>query len=154
MDRFYQVGTASLIEHDALIDRFMGDQVVGYFVPGFAGPEHARKAVECALDIVGATGHPSGAPWVPVGAGVHTGTAFVGAVGKAGDGDMVEFTAIGDSVNIAARLASVAQTGEVVISEEAFSAAGARTDAEQRELTLKGVSAPVKVRVLRVDPTP
>jgi len=51
-------------------------------------------------------------------------------------------------------LASVAQTGEVVISEEAFSAAGAGTDAEQRELTLKGVSAPVKVRVLRVDPTP
>ena len=154
MDRFYQVGTASLIKHDALIDRFMGDQVVGYFVPGFAGPKHARKAIECALDILRATGHANDAPWVPVGAGVHTGNAFVGAVGKAGEGDMVEFTAIGDSVNIAARLASVAQTGDLVVSEEAFNAADAREDAEQREPTLKGVSTPVKVRVLRIDSTP
>ena len=149
MDRFYQVGTAALIEHDALIDRFMGDQVVGYFVPGFAGQSHARKAVQCALDILRATGHGGDSPWVPVGAGVHTGIAFVGSVGKVGEGDMVEFTAIGDSVNIAARLASVAQAGEVMISEEAFGAADVGGDVERRELTLKGVSTPVKVRILR-----
>jgi adenylate cyclase len=154
MDRFYQVGTAALIEHDALIDRFMGDQVVGYFVPGFAGAKHARKAIECALAILRATGHADAAPWVPVGAGVHTGTAFVGAVGKGGEGDMVEFTAIGDAVNIAARLASVAQTGEIVVTEEAFGAADVGGALERRALTLKGVSTAVKVRVLRVGVTP
>lgn len=65
-------------------------------------------------------------------------------------GDLVEFTAIGDSVNIAARLASVAQTREVVVSDEAVSAAALVGDPERREFTLKGVSARVNVRVLRL----
>jgi adenylate cyclase len=148
MDRFYEVGIDALIAHGALIDRFMGDQVVGYFAPGFAGPSHARQAVLSGLDILRATGHGDAKPWVPVGAGVHTGRAFVGSVGKGQD--MAELTALGDPVTIAARLASVAATGEVVVSEEAFAASGLEGDPERRELTLKGVSAPVNVRVLRL----
>jgi adenylate cyclase len=147
MDRFYGVGIDALIAHGALIDRFMGDQVVGYFTPGFAGTQHAREAVLSGLDILRATGHES-TPWVPVGAGVHTGRAFLGSVGKSED--MAELTAIGDPVNIAARLASVAATGEVVVSEQAFGASGLAGDPERRELTLKGVEFPVPVRVLRV----
>jgi adenylate cyclase len=126
----------------------MGDQVVGYFVPGFAGPQHAREAVLSGLDILRATGHGAETPWVPVGAGVHTGGAFVGSVGKGED--MAELTAIGDPVNIAARLASTAATGEVVVSEEAFAASGLGGDPERRELELKGVGSPVSVRVLRL----
>jgi adenylate cyclase len=152
MDRFYEVGIDALIAHGALIDRFMGDQVVGYFAPGFAGPRHAREAVLSGLDILRATGHADEIPWVPVGAGVHIGKAFVGSVGKGED--MAELTAIGDPVNIAARLASVAATGELVVSEEAFAASSLEGDPEQRELLLKGVAAPVKVRVLRVADPP
>jgi adenylate cyclase len=148
MDRFYGVGIDALIAHGALIDRFMGDQVVGYFTPGFAGTQHAREAVLSGLDILRATGHGDQTPWVPVGVGVHTGKAFVGSVGK-GD-DMAELTAIGDPVNIAARLASVAETGEVVVSEDAFVASGIEGDPERRELILKGVGAPVNVRVLGI----
>lgn len=146
MDRFYETGIDALIAHGALIDRFMGDQVVGYFVPGFAGPEHARQAVLCGLAILRATGHLEATPWVPVGVGVHTGEAFVGAVGKGAD--MAELTAMGDDVNIAARLASVAAVGELVVSEAAFAAAGLKADVAPRQLELKGVSARVPVRVL------
>jgi adenylate cyclase len=152
MDRFYATGIDALIAHGALIDRFMGDQVVGYFAPGFAGPQHARQAVLSGLDILRATGHGDAAPWVPVGAGVHSGTAFVGSVGKGED--MAELTAIGDPVNIAARLASIAGTGEIIVSEEAFVAAGLAGEPERRELTLKGVSTPVKVRVLTLADAP
>jgi adenylate cyclase len=148
MDRFYGVGIDALIAHGALIDRFMGDQVVGYFAPGFAGAQHAREAVLSGLDILRATGHDGQTPWVPVGAGVHTGVAFVGSVGK-GD-DMAELTALGDAVTIAARFASVAATGELIVSEDAFTASGLAGDPERRELTLKGVATPVKVRVLGV----
>jgi adenylate cyclase len=148
MNRFYETGVDALIAHGALIDRFMGDQVVGYFVPGFAGPHHARQAVLCGLAILQATGHGEQWPWVPVGAGVHTGDAFVGSVGKGQD--LAELTAIGDAVNVAARLASVAGVGELVVSEEAFAAAGLDGDHERRELNLKGVTEPVKVRVLRL----
>jgi len=148
MDRFYETGVDALITYGALIDRFMGDQVVGYFVPGFAGPRHARQAVLCGLEILRATGHGDQAPWVPVGLGVHTGVAFVGSVGK-GD-DLAELTATGEAVNVAARLASVAGVGELVLSEEAFTVAEIEGDHERRELTLKGVTARVPVRVLKL----
>ncbi len=147
MDRFYRTGVEALISYGALIDRFMGDQVVGYFVPGFAGPQHARQAVLCGLEILHGTGHDNEMPWIPVGAGVHTGDAFVGSVGK-GD-DLAELTAIGDAANVGARLASVADIGELVVSAAAYAAAGLSGDAESRELVLKGVTAPVSVRVLR-----
>jgi len=136
MDRFYRTGVEALISYGALIDRFMGDQVVGYFVPGFAGREHARQAVLCGLEILHATGHDNEIPWIPVGAGVHTGDAFVGSVGKGED--LAELTAIGDAANVGARLASVADIGELVVSAAAYAAAGLSGDAESRELVLKG----------------
>jgi adenylate cyclase len=88
-------------------------------------------------------------PWVPVGVGVHTGEAYVGTVGR-GSG-LVELTAIGEDVNVAARLASVAAAGELVCSDNAYVAAGAGYPAERREVVLKGVSAPISVRVIRAN---
>ena len=148
MDRFYSEGTEILMRSGALIERFMGDQIVGYFVPGYAGPSHARVAVDAALKLLRATGNAAGvARWVPIGVGVHTGNAFVGTVGRA-DG-MVDLTAIGEDVNVAARLASAAGPGEIVLSERTYLAAGPGPDGQRRELTLKGVSGVVHVRVLR-----
>jgi adenylate cyclase len=150
MARFYEAGADALVAYGALVDRFMGDQVVGYFVPGFAGAEHARQATLCGLRLLRDTGHATGEPWIPVGVGVHTGVAFVGTVGRGGDAQ-VELTALGEPVNVAARLASVAEQGEMVVSDDAFVASGLSGDPERRELTLKGVSEPVAVRILRVD---
>ena len=145
MDRFYGTGVDILIRHDALVERFMGDQVVGYFIPGFAGPNHARVAIRAGLELLRATGHaPGEEPWVPSGIGVHTGEAYVGTVGT----DVLEFTALGDAVNLAARLASVAATGELVASDAAYAAAGLTVPAERRQLELKGVSLPAHVRIL------
>jgi class 3 adenylate cyclase len=78
---------------------------------------------------------------------VHTGEAFVGTVGRAGG--LIELTAIGESINVAARLASVAAAGELVCSEAAYVASGLTHPGERREVVLKGVSAAVPVRVLR-----
>ncbi|OLC52972.1 MAG: hypothetical protein AUH85_15360 [Chloroflexi bacterium 13_1_40CM_4_68_4] len=147
LDRFYSTGVETLIEGGAIVDRFMGDQVVGYFVPGFAGREHARRAIETGLSLLRATGHGHGEPWVPVGVGVHTGTAFVGTVG--GARGMLELTALGEDVNIAARLASIAGTGELVCTDVAYRSANLPLPSESREIALKGVGAPVAVRILR-----
>ena len=144
MDRFYGVGVDVLTRNDALIERFMGDQVVGYFIPGFVGVGHARRAIKAAVELLAATREAAdGAAWVPVGVGVHTGVAYVGTVGS----DVLELTALGESVNVAARLASVAEGGQVLVSEAAFLASGLPGDPERRDLTLKGVSTPVPVRV-------
>lgn len=148
MDRFFSTGVELMIRGGAIIDRFMGDQVVGFFVPGLAGREHARSAIQTGLELLRATGNVVGQnARVPVGAGVQTGKAFIGTVGRRDLG--LELTAVGEDVNVAARFASVAGAGELVCSEGAFQAADLGVPAEQRELTLKGVSATIRARVLR-----
>ena len=151
INRFYLVATDALIHTDALVDRLVGDEAVGLYVPVFAGAEHAQRAVEGARRLLELTGHrdPRG-PWVPVGIGVHTGPAFVGVVGG-DDGSPTDFTALGDNVNITARLASSAAAGEILISDAACTAASLDPGGfEGRQLTLKGKSEPFGVRVMRL----
>lgn len=106
------------------------------------GSDHARKAVEAAGDLLRAT-----ADLVPVGAGVHTGVAYVGSVGS--ESTVADFTALGDSVNVTARLASLAGPGEALISEAACTASGSELGSlERRELAVRGRDAPLAVRVL------
>jgi adenylate cyclase len=150
INRFYKVGTDVLIRSDALVDKLIGDQVTGLYVPGFAGADHARIAVDAAQELLKVTGHlESTGPWIPLGAGVHTGVAFVGAVGSA-EG-LTDITVLGDAANTAARLASQAAVGEILVSEEAARAAKLDTAGlEHRQLELKGREQPVSVSVLTV----
>ena len=151
MNRFYSLATDVLVNTDAMVDRLIGDQVIGLYIPGVAGPQHPRLAIEAAQNLLQITGHqdPKG-PWLPVGVGVHTGPAFVGVVGGT-DGNPTDFTALGDNVNITARLASKARAGEILISDSAYAAAGLDLgDLKHQQLELKGKSEPIGVRVLRV----
>jgi adenylate cyclase len=144
MNRFYSTASRVLIRNDAIVDKFVGDEVVALFIPAMAGAEHAQAAVRAARELVEAT-----RDWLPVGAGVHTGIAFVGAVGSAGE--MVDFTALGDAVNTTARLASSAGPGEILVSDGAASAARLETSGlERRRLVVRGRSASVGVHVVTV----
>ena len=151
INRFYKVATHVLIQTDALVDRLMGDEAIGLYVPGFAGPEHPRKAIDAAQELLRLTGHQDArGPWLPVGIGIHTGPAFVGVVG-AEEESTADFTALGDNVNITARLASSAGAGEILVSEAACTASRLDTyGLEYRQLELKGKSEPFSVRVLGV----
>lgn len=152
MNRFYEATIKVLVQADAFIDKLVGDEVTALFIPGYAGKEHARRAVDAGQDLLRVTGHanPDG-PWVPVGVGVHTGTAWVGSIAGA-SGAAADFTALGDNVNIAARLASNAGQGEVLISEDTYEAARIKgAGLEKRELELKGKSASTTVRVLHAE---
>lgn len=148
INRFYSTATRVLVTTDALIDKIIGDQVAGMYVPGFAGQEHARRAIEAAQEILRATGHSSAeGPWIPLGAGVHTGTAFVGALGS--EEGTIDITVLGDAANTAARLSTNAGIGEILVSEPAVKAAGLETnDLVQREIELKGKSEPLTTWVI------
>ena len=77
-----------------------------------------------------------------------TPAAYVGAVGS--DSTIADFTALGDAVNVTARLASLASAGEALISEAAYTASGSDVgDFERRELSVRGRDAPLAVRILR-----
>jgi adenylate cyclase len=151
INRFYTVATDVLVKTDAMVDRLIGDEVVGLFIPGMAGPEHPSRAIQAAQSLLYLTGHhdPMG-PWIPVGIGVHTGSAFVGVVGGS-ESRPTDFTALGDNVNITARLASLAGPGEILISEAAHTAANLDLEnLELQQLQLKGKTEPIGVRVLRI----
>jgi adenylate cyclase len=153
INRFYLVATDVLVRTDALVDRLIGDEVIGLYVPAFAGPDHPRLAIQAAQSLLQLTGHnDQHGPWIPVGVGIHTGSAFVGIVGGT-DGNPTDFTALGDNVNITARLASQAEAGVILISDVAYEASGLKLEGlEHRYLDLKGRSQPISVHALRVTP--
>src|SRR5215469_6638779 len=146
LDRFYRAATEVLVRHDAIVDKLIGDEVMALFIPGICGPHYHRRAVEAALALMRAVGYaPSREPWMPLGAAVHAGLSFVGNVG----GESVsDFTALGDPVNTAARLAASAAAGEVLLSEPIYAASAKQLpDLEQRILDLRGKEEPFPVRV-------
>ena len=146
MDRFYQTAFDVLVAHDAFVDKFVGDEVIGIFVPVMTDGLHARRAIEASREVLRATGHLEGEPWMPVGIGVNTGIAYVGAVGT---DEHVEFTALGDVVNVTARLSSAARAGELLVTDAGIRAAGLTDEGlEHRRLELKGRSEATEVVVL------
>jgi adenylate cyclase len=117
-------------------------------MPLLAGEQHAARAIDAGLHLLRETGHAdAGGPWVPIGAGVHTGPTWFGAVG---DDDHVELSAFGDSMNITARLASAARAGELLVTSEAAAAADLDAARERRQLALKGRQQPTEVVSLTV----
>ena len=134
--RFYGAAAEVIDEEDGIVDKFVGDAAVALFIPGFAGPEHAAAAIRAASSLIERTGNDGPEPWIPIGVGVHTGTSFVGSVGE---GDAVDFTALGDAVNAVARMSALAGAGEILISADAAAVGGLDTAGlEQRTLELRG----------------
>lgn len=134
LDAYYRVATEAIREPGGLIDKLMGDGVMALFIQGFAGADHPAKAVAAAREILRAVE-------LPVGAGVHTGNAWVGFVGHE---DVIDFTALGDAVNTASRLGSEARTGELLLSDATVKAAGIATDRmSPRRVELRGRAEPI-----------
>lgn len=137
MGRFYDAAANAIFENDGFLDKFVGDEVIALFAPLLAGEQHPRRAFGAARALLANTGHgsPDG-PWLQIGAGVHTGLAWMGAIGE---GKHTTLTALGDAMNVAARLASLASPGEILITVQAATAAGIEMDNFPRQqLELKG----------------
>jgi adenylate cyclase len=143
INRFYVDATRAVTDEDGLVEKLAGDAVAAFWGAGFAGKDYVARTVRAAQTISRLMLRQN----IPVGIGVHAGAAFFGAMGSA-DG-LIDISAIGEEVNTAARLASKAAAGEIIVSETAL----ARTDIDDtglvsRLLELKGISEPVSVRVM------
>jgi adenylate cyclase len=148
MERFYGAASRAVIHHDGAIDKFVGDELVAFFYPALAGERHVAAAIGAAQELLRETGHEDpGGPWAPIGAGVHTGKVWFGAIGE---GSHVELTSLGDVVNTTARLAGVAGAGEILVTTEAASSIGLDGNLERRSLELKGKEQPIDVVVVGV----
>ena len=150
LDRFYRLGSRAILEHDGLVDKVVGDEIIGLFFGGITGRRHAEAAVESGRAMVRAAAKPDATPSgpIPVGAAVHTGVAYVGTTGP--DGAPTDFTALGDAVNTTARVASAAVAGELLVTIEAAAAAELdRSNLPERRLSLRGRSEGITVVSLR-----
>jgi adenylate cyclase len=135
LNRFYGIVLGAVDAERGIVDHMAGDGVMAMWIPAFVGEDHSAHAIAAARTI--ATGMKGE---MPIGIGVHTGTAYVGVVGHGGAKD---FTALGDVPNTTSRLSSSAETGQVVISEATATAADLDTSQlEYQTLDLKGKSKP------------
>src|SRR4029077_3995680 len=117
-----------------IVDKFLGDGVMALFIPVITGENHAGRAIKGGRAILTAIERDGlGRQGLMVGAGVHAGEAFVGAVGS---GEKIDFTALGDTVNIAARLGGLAGPGELLVSRAAWDRAALGSPPAQREVEI------------------
>jgi adenylate cyclase len=147
LDRFYRPASDAVLDNGGLVDKFVGDEVIGLFFRGVSGDDHTGAAVAAGRQLL-ARAATDGAPeTIPVGAAVHTGEAFVGST--ATDDLISDFTALGDVVNTTARLAGEAGAGELLVSVEAAAAAAIETSQlERRSVAVRGRSEGADVVVL------
>jgi adenylate cyclase len=135
-------------EHGGMIERFAGDAIMVVFNAAVDQPDHPLRAARAGLALQGAaeelaTREP-GRPRFRV--GINTGPAIVGNVGTA---EQRSFTAIGDTTNLASRLQTYADPGQVVIGESTYAGLGEGARVEPLgELDLKGKAGPVTAYVL------
>ena len=143
INRFYAAATKVIIEEDGLVEKLAGDEVAAFWGAGFAGPDYVHRTINVAQKLL----HVMEQQKIPVGVGVHAGIAYFGSMGTT-EG-LTDISAKGEEVNTAARLASKAGIGEIIVSEQALK----KTDIdssqfESRSLELKGISEPVVARVM------
>ena len=142
LNQFYAAASEAVIAHDGLVDKLIGDEVMGLFVPGLTGADYRHRTAEAALALADAVRD------LPVGVAANAGIAFVGNVGA---GTVRDFTALGDAVNVGSRLQSHAAAGEVVLSADLYeTVAGARPGGRHEEVEVRGRDAAVPVVVLDV----
>lgn len=145
INRFFVESSKIIAREYGLLEKLAGDAVAAFWGAGFAGPTYVAKTIRAAQEIQKVMEQQK----IPVGIGVHAGVAYFGAMGSA-EG-LVNISAIGDEVNTAARIASKAAAGEILISEQALKAAGMdSSQLESRNLELKGISEQVAVRVMQI----
>lgn len=148
LNSFYDLATKAVFGLDGTLDKMVGDQVMAFFGAPYKLDDHAQRAVQAALAIVaGVEAMKKGSDSFSVGGGVGTGKVFMGNVAQ---GEVRDFTVIGDVMNTTARLQGAAAPGEILLLEDTYRSVAAQyPEASQRTLELRGKEGTQVVRVLR-----
>jgi adenylate cyclase len=143
LNRFYVAATQTLLRQDAVIDKLIGDEVMAFFVRGISGPQYRQRAVLAGMELLKAVGYGSHeGPWLQLGVAVNAGVAYVGNVG----GAVVDFTTLGDPVNVSARMQQHAVGGELLVASGVADELMGMTP--RRRLNLRGHDQPIDAFVL------
>ena len=152
LNHYLELATDEIFEQLGTLDKFLGDGVMALFGAPVAVPDHEMAAVRAAVAMSARLDELREEVGMRVGfgIGIHAGEAIVGNIGTP---QLMSYTAIGDAVNVAARLESEARSGEILISGEVYERIGAQVEVEELgSIYVKGRMQPVRTfKVLRVN---
>ncbi len=154
LSEYFTEMTRILFKHGGTLDKFMGDAIMAFFGNPEPQPDHARRAVLMALEMQEAvarlnqTWSAGGRRTIGVGMGINTGEVTVGNLGSK---DFLDYTVIGDAVNLACRLEESAKAGDIIITQATCNEVRNAVEVEPLEpIRVKGKSNPIPIyRVLR-----
>jgi adenylate cyclase len=154
LNEYFEIASETIIEYGGYVDKFVGDAVLGVFNVPVERADHVERAVRAALDMEAAFAERArnqpDALLDAVGIGIHTGVVVSGNLGSQ---VKMEYTVIGDAVNLASRINGLAGPGEIIVSRAVMDALGAAATAEVRPPTrVKGHETPVETfRILAME---
>jgi len=143
VDAFLKGATYGLVRHGAFIDKYVGDAVMAFFNAPIRYEDHAARAVAAALEIEAEMPFLAAQFDVDLKAAIGVASGYA-HVGRLGSGEGKDYTAIGDVVNLAARLEGQARGGEVVVDEPVYRQVEDQyPDLRPEQVDLKGFGEPV-----------
>ena len=157
LSEYFTEMTKEVMVTDGVLDKFIGDAVMAFWGAPIEQPDQADRALKTAVNMMKrlkdlqTSWATKGLPILNIGIGINTGEVIAGTIGGGGH---VEFTLIGDTTNVAARLQAAAPPGGILIGQATFDAVRDEVTAEPfGDLDLKGKPTPVRTFEVRVDPT-
>jgi class 3 adenylate cyclase/tetratricopeptide (TPR) repeat protein len=152
LNRFFQLALAAVHRYEGTINQFLGDGFMALFGAPLAHEHHARQAVLAALDLRRALAEPFGNLERMLGLALRTriglNTGLV-VVGKIGDNLRMDYTAVGDTTNVAARLQALAEPGVILLAGSTHDLVRGFVASEPMgQVPLRGRSEPVSVHKL------
>jgi adenylate cyclase len=149
LNNYFEFMVDVLFKHGGTLDKYVGDEIIGLFGAPVELADAPARAVRCALDMLKAleefnrTRASEGKEQIRIGIGINTGPVIAGAIGSS---RTLQYTVIGDAVNLAARLCSAAQAGEIIISPSTMQQCYMQVIAEQRDpIQVKGKAEPIQI---------
>ncbi len=150
LNQYFEIATATVLARGGYVDKFIGDAVLGVFGAPVYYPDHVERAVRAAMDMQATFRAAGGSRLLKaVGIGIHSGVVVSGNIGSQGK---MEYTVIGDCVNVASHTSQVAGPGEIVVTEVIQTAL--KDVLETRALPprkMKGRAEPVRIyKVMKI----
>jgi adenylate cyclase len=132
LNEYFEVMVDILFKYHGTLDKFVGDEIIGLFGAPIQLEDAPFKAVSCAIAMLQGlaefnnTRAAENMPAIRIGIGINTGNVITGSIGST---RALQYTAIGDAMNVASRLVNVAGSGEIIISEDTYRKVAGRIDA-------------------------
>ena len=149
LNEYFEVMVDVLFKYSGTLDKFVGDEIIGLFGAPIPIEDAPYKAVSCAVAMLQAleefnrTRASENQTPIRIGIGINTGNVITGAIGST---RALQYTAIGDAMNVASRLVNVASSGDIIISEDTYRHVTGRVDATQLPpVKVKGKAEELKV---------